>query len=414
MRRNKIGSVLLSLAIAFGLWLYVVTNISIEDERTYHDIPVAFEGEIALEERGLMITSVLDGSVDLRLYGARTNLNKLTSSNITIRVNLARIYDVGQIAVNYDISYPGDVPSNAFTELNKNPSVITLVVEQRVSKEVPVVVSYLGSVPDEYLCDVDNAVLDREYIDIVGPASAVDRIEKAVIEVDLEEQTDSIVDYFQYTLCDADGEPVDASLVTADASQVQLGLTIQRFKELMVTYHLVEGGGATASDVNITLDTPVIRVSGSDTLLEQLTEINLGTINLAAIRENTVQTYTISLPEGVINLSGVNEVNAKIDFRGLSTQEFTVENIRVTGVPSGMEYELVTKRLTVTLRGPTTLIKKLTVQDLVVVADLSGKDVGNVMVNAAVDTVGTAFDAVGALGTSSVSVILREKVEETT
>ena len=414
MRRNKIGSVLLSLAIAFGLWLYVVTNISIEDERTYHDIPVAFEGEIALEERGLMITSVLDGSVDLRLYGARTNLNKLTSSNITIRVNLARIYDVGQIAVNYDISYPGDVPSNAFTELNKNPSVITLVVEQRVSKEVPVEISYKNSVPDEYLCDVDNAVLDREYIDIVGPASAVERIEKAVIEVDLEEQTSSILDYFQYTLCDADGEPVDASLVTADASQVQLGLTIQRFKELMVTYHLVEGGGATASDVNITLDTPVIRVSGSDTLLEQLGEINLGTINLATIKEDTIQTYAISLPEGVINLSGVTEVNVEIDLRGLATKEFTVENIRVTGVPSGMEYELVTKRLTVTLRGPVTLINKMTAQDLLVTADLSGKDVGNVMVNATIDTVGTTFDAVGALGTSSVSVILREKVEETT
>lgn len=414
MRRNKIGSVLLSLAIAFGLWLYVVTNISIEDERTYHDIPVAFEGEIALEERGLMLTSVLDGTVDLRLYGARTNLNKLTSSNITIKVNLARIYDVGQIAVNYDISYPGDVPSNAFTELNKNPSVITLVVEQRVSKEVPVEISYIGSVPDEYLCDMDNAVLDHEYIDIVGPSSAVDRIEKAVIEVNLEEQTSSIVDYFQYTLCDAEGEPVDAALVTADTAQVQLALTIQRFKELAVTYNLVEGGGATANDVSITLDTPVIRVSGSSALLEQLTEINLGTINLGAIKEDTELNYSISLPEGVINLSGVNEVNVKIDFRGLSTQEFTVENIRVTGVPSGMEYELVTKRLTVTLRGPTTLIKKLTVQDLVAVADLSGKDVGNVMVNATVDTMGTAFDAVGALGTSSVSVILREKVEATT
>ena len=414
MRRNKIGSILLSLSIAFGLWLYVVTNISIEDERTYHDIPVAFEGEIALEERGLMITSGTDASVDLRLYGARTNLNKLTSSNITIRVNLARIYDVGQVEVDYDISYPGDVPSNAFTELSKNPGTITLTVEQRVSREVPVEISYVGAVPEEYLCDMDNAVLDQEFVDIVGPASAVDRIAKAVIEVNLEGQTSSIIDYFQYTLCDENGEPVDASLVVADTAQIHVALTIQRFKELAVTYTLVEGGGASANDVNITLDTPVIRVSGSDTLLEQLGEINLGTINLATIKEDTTQTYTISLPEGVINLSGVTEVNVEIDLKGRATKEFTVENIRVTGVPAGMEYELVTRRLTVTLRGPTTMINKMTAQDLLVTADLSGKDVGTVMVNAIVDTVGTAYDAVGALGTSSVSVILREKVEETT
>ena len=413
MTRNKLGSILLAVTIAFCLWLYVVSNISIEDERTYHDIPVAFEGEIALEERGLMITSGTDATVDLRLYGARTNLNKLTSSNINIKVNLARIYDVGQVEVDYDITYPGDVPSNAFTALNKNPGSITLTVEQRITKEVPVVIDYIGSVPEEYMCDVDNALLDQEYVTIVGPASAIDQIEKAVIQVNLEEQTSSILDYFQYTLCNAAGEPVDAGMVVTDTAQIRLELTIRRFKELAVTYTLVEGGGATAENTNITLDTPVVRVSGSDTLLEQLTEINLGTINLGTIKEDTLLTYSISLPEGVVNLSGVEEVNVDIDFRDLATKDFTVENIRVIGVPSGMEYELVTKRLTVTLRGPVTLINKMTPQDLVVTADLSGKDVGTVMVNATIDPVGTTFDSAGALGNFSVSVILKHKAEAT-
>ena len=413
MTKNKLGSILLAVTVAFCLWLYVVSNISIEDERTYHDIPVAFEGEIALEERGLMITSGTDATVDLRLYGARTNLNKLTSSNINIKVNLARIYDVGQVEVDYDITYPGDVPSNAFTALNKDPGSITLTVEQRITKEVPVVIDYIGSVPEEYMCDVDNALLDQEYVTIVGPASVIDQIDQALIRVSLEEQTSSILDYFQYTLCNAAGEPVDAGMVVTDTAQIRLELTIRRFKELAVTYTLVEGGGATAENTNITLDTPVVRVSGSDTLLEQLTEINLGTINLGTIKEDTLLTYSISLPEGVVNLSGVEEVNVDIDFRGLATKDFTVENIRVIGVPSGMEYELVTKRLTVTLRGPVTLINKMTPQDLVVTADLSGKDVGTVMVNATIDPVGTTFDSAGALGNFSVSVILKHKAEAT-
>ena len=411
MTRNKIGSFLLSLAIAFGLWLYVVTNISIEDERTYHDIPVAFEGEIALEERGLMITSGTDASVDLRLYGARTNLNKLTSSNITIRVNLARIYDVGQIQADYDISYPGDVPSNAFTELNKNPAAITLVVEERIKKEVPVTVSYTGSVAAEYLCDVDNVTLDESCITITGPASAVDQIEQAVIDLDLNDRTETISDYFQYTLCDASGEPVDAGMVVADTALVHLELAIRRFKELPVTYTLVEGGGASRDNVTITLDTPVIRVSGSDMALESLTEINVGVINLANIVEDTSLIYTVDLPDNVSNLSGVKEVHVDVALKGLTTREFTVDDIRVTSVPRGMEYELVTKQLTVVLRGPSALINKMTVHDLVVTADLSGKDAGTVMVNAGINTVGDTYNAVGALGTFSVSVILKDKTE---
>ena len=411
MTRNKIGSILLSVAIAFSLWLYVVTNVSVEDERTYHDIPVAFEGEIALEERGLMITHGTETSVDLRLYGARTNLNKLTSSNIAVKVNLAGIYDVGQVEVNYDISYPGDVPSNAFTELSKNPSIITLVVERRIGKEVPVEIVYKGSISDEYLCDLDNAVLSHDVVNIVGPASSVEQIRKAVIEVDLEDRTSSISDYFQYTLCDDEGNPVDAAMVTADTTQIRLELIIQRFKELAVTYTLTEGGGASADTVSITLDTPVIRVSGSDSILEQLTEISLGAINLGSIKEDTRLSYSISLPEGVINLSGVDEVHVDVRFNGLATREFTVENIRVIGVPAGMQYELVTKRLTVTMRGPAALIGRMTAQDLLVTADLSGKDTGTVMVNAMVDTMGTTYDSVGALGTFSVSVILKDPAE---
>ena len=414
MARNKIGSILLSLTIAFGLWLYVVTNVSVEDERTYHDIPVSFEGEIALEERGLMITSGTDASVDLRLHGARDNLNKLNSANIAVKVNLAGIYDVGQVEVKYDISYPGDVPSNAFTELSKNPSAITLVLEERIKKEIPVLIDFTGSVPEEYLCDVDNAVLDQPAIHIAGPSSVVSQIQQAVINVDLEGRTETIAEDFQYTLCDSFGEPVDAASVESDTARIHMELAIRRFKELAVTYTLVEGGGATADNVKITLDNPVIRVSGSDVLLEQLTEINLGTINLANITEDTSLPYPIILPDGVINLSGVEEVNVDIDLLGLKTREITVENIRVIGVPSDMEYELVTKRLTVVLRGPSALIDKMTASDLSVVADLAGKDAGTVMVNAVIDTPGTVYDAVGALGTFSVSVILREKTEEAT
>ena len=411
MKNNKLGSILLALTIAFGLWLYVVTNVSIEDERTYHDIPVAFEGEIALEERGLMITHGTDATVDLRLYGARTNLNKLTSSNINIKVNLARIYDVGQVEVDYDISYPGDVPSNAFTELSKNPSTITLIVEERIKKEVPVTVSFTGSVAAEYLCDVDNVTLDQPYINIVGPSSAVSKIEQAVIDLDLTDRTETISESFQYTLCDGTGEPVDAGMVVADTAQIHLDLAIRRFKELPVTYTLVEGGGASKDNVTITMDTSVIRVSGSDMALESLTEINVGVINLANIKEDTSLIYTVDLPDNVSNLSGVKEVKVDVALKGLTTREFNIEDIRVTGVPRGMSYELVTKKLTVVLRGPSALINKMTANDLVVTADLSGKDAGTVMVNAGIDTVGETYDAVGALGTFSVSVILTEKTE---
>ena len=54
----------------------------------------------------------------------------------------------------------------------------------------------------------------------------------------------------------------------------------------------------------------------------------------------------------------------------------------------------------------------MTDQDLIVTADISGKTPGTLIVNATVDTKDPAYDAVGALGTISVSITLREPVED--
>ena len=45
MRNNKLYSILLSVIVSFGLWLYVVNNVSVEDEITFYDIPVVLERE---------------------------------------------------------------------------------------------------------------------------------------------------------------------------------------------------------------------------------------------------------------------------------------------------------------------------------------------------------------------------------
>ena len=84
MRTNRLYSALLSVVVAFGLWLYVVTNVSQGDDKTFYNIPVVMEGESVLNERNLMITSVSTKNVSMHLSGTRSNLNKINSGNMGI------------------------------------------------------------------------------------------------------------------------------------------------------------------------------------------------------------------------------------------------------------------------------------------------------------------------------------------
>lgn len=409
--KNKISSGLLALLIAFGLWVYVITTVSPGSEETFYNIPVAREGESVLQERGLMITSISDTNVSLTLSGTRQDLAKVNSANITLKVDLSRIYDPGTHSLEFVASYPGDVASNAFVEESRYPERITIVVEERRHKEVPVEVKWLGKSPEGFLTDKENRILDYPMITVIGPASVADQITKAVIEVDLSEQRESISQTYRYTLCDEEGNPVDAELITTNVEEVRLDVRIQRFKDLRLIYNLQEGGGARAENANITLSVDTIRVSGNETVLENLgDELVVGTVNLAEIPQNSVLTFPIHLPEGVTNLSGVTETDISVNFVGLLTKTFTLEEFTVLNVPEGMEAEIMTQELTVEIRGPVALIQHLTLEDIRATVDFTGAEAESSTYKVVI-SFSEEFAALGAIRSYSVSATVRP-VEE--
>jgi len=413
-KNSKLISVLVSLAIAFGMWLYVITTVSPGYTGTINDIRVAFEGEGALEERGLMITDGLDAQVDLTLTGNRSDYSKLTRDNITIRVDLTKIYDPGIKQLDYNIDYPSDVPSGAFVEENRYPGKVTITVEKKISKPVEVVVEFSGSAMEGYIAETEECVLDYPAIYITGPNSVVEQISYARIKVDLTDRTESISDSYRFTLCDEEGNPVDVEKVTTDVAEVHLDLKIQRWKEIPVRMDVKYGGGALESNTEIIIDPMVIRVSGSELLLEDLEEIVLGSIDLSSLEEDFTEIYTITLPEGVTNMTGKTEATVEIRFVDLVIKEFEVSQIEVINVPEGLEYDLLNEVVKVRLRGPTALINQLRNEDIVLRVDLSGKEIGSFTVKPAITIKGDAYVDIGAVGTHSVSIALKEIEVEAT
>jgi len=411
--KNKIWSALLSVLIAFSLWLYVVTTVSTEHEEVYYGIPVVFDGESVLAERGLMITSDLERiTVNLTINGPRSELQKINKSNITLKANLANVYDAGENRnLNYTISFPGDVNSNSLNVVNREPGHVVLDVARKLTKEVPVNVVYTGSAPEGFMTDTENGVLDYQTVTVSGPSEVVDLIAQARIDVDLKDRRESISENFRYTLCDENGEPVDVELVTTNVGEVHLDLKIQSFKEIPLVYTVVYGGGATEQTAKISLQPEKIQVSGSETLLEEMTELNLGTIDLSAIESNTSMTFPIVLPEGVNNLSGITEATMDISFMGLTTKTFAVEQIQVVNVPEGMEYTLLNDVIQVKLRGLSALISAIEADDIIVTLDFTGKEVGTSTVKATVTVKGDAYTSVGAVGTHTVAATLRMEDE---
>lgn len=406
--RNKLISVLLSVAMAFGLWYYVITVISPNTTDTFYDIPVVLVGETALEERGLMVTAVGNTAVDLTLTGNRSDLNQLTRENITLKANLNTIYDPGKnLPLEFTIAYPGTVASNAFVVESKFPSSITVTVEKRAYKDVDVKVAYSGTVAEGFTTNVDEQVLDNETIRISGPASVVEQITQAVVDVSLTDRTESISETYRYTLCNAEGEPVNSELITVSVEEVELTLPIRMVKTIPLIVNVIAGGGATEDTASITIDPVEIKVCGSPAALADLNEIVLGTINLAEHEKGEDLLFDINLPDTVTNMTGLKQAKVSLRFPDLSTRTFTIENIQVINVPEGLEVELTTQALEIVLRGPSAEMIAISAEDITVTVDFTGAEIGTVNRKVTI-TIGYPYGNCGALGSYSVYATVRE------
>lgn len=400
MKRNFLH-ILLAFVIAFGVWVYVVTVVSPESEATYYNIPVVLNNESLLTDKGLMVSDDAQPTVMLQLRGNRSDLNNLKNSDITVIADLSKINDAGVQTLNYSISFTGNT---TFEILNQYPGEITLQIAEWASKEVPVAVNYTGTLGLDYIAYKDEAQLDRNSITITGPKSVVDKITQARVDVSLDGRVESVSESYRYTLCDASGQPVDASSIKTNAAEVSLTLKIQRVKQVQLLLNVVYGGGATADNTTITLSQQTIKVSGSENMLASLGDtLTIGTVNLAEIPEDTTLTFPVNLQEGLENLSGITEVSAKITFQGLVTKTLYVTNIFVTGTPSGMKADIAAKMVEVTVRGPAGLVENISAGNLSVVINLSQAELGENLYKAQI-VADTAYSEVGVIGSYNILV----------
>lgn len=402
--KNKILTALLSIAIAFGLWMYVITVVEPESEGSYYDVPVVFDGMTQLNDRNLIITSGTNVNVDLKLLGNRTDLNKLDKTNITILADLSKITEPGEHNVKYSISYPSS--AGAIEVLEQDPQYITIQVSKRVRKEVPVRIIPTGTLPENFVADMQNAVLDHTTVTVSGPEEVVEKIEFAAVSLDLTDRRDNIVESCRHTLCGENGRPIeDVSSVTVNVSDIRLTVKVWQIKEIPVIIQVIDGGGLTAGDVTATPNHSSILVSGSESALRDLDKIEI-LLDLSVLTESQVLKFPIQLPENVTNETGISEVEVDLKMPEMTTKMVVIPRTSFVylNVPEGMAAVPDALVLRVYVRGRENVLEDVTEENITVSIDFSGATIGRNYYTCKIEITGVTD--VGAVGEYQILVTI--------
>jgi YbbR domain-containing protein len=407
-KTHKVLTAIIALIAAVCMWVYVAPD----GETEYRNLPVTFENTDSLEDYSLMLDMDIEPTVNITVYGRRSELLSLDRDDITVTVDLGKIKEEGE----YQLTYSVELPSSRTSSMEVSEyltDVVTVQVVRRVSKTIEVKGIWNGEVAEgDYLAE--QIVVDPAELVIYGPQELVDTISYAQVQLERTNLDKTVSEDLEYTLVNYDGEPVYSSKIYSDVDTIRTTQPIVMTKELPLKVTLVDGAGATSDYAVVEYEPASITISGDQTTLDGVSSIDLGTIDLGDVIDAREYEFPILIPNDAKNLSEVTEATVTVTIKGLETAQYRIskDSFETINVPEGYDVSFLNQYLQVEVRATPEAQAAIQSNNIRVVADLSGvTGVGRQEIPVEVYVDG--YTDAGALGDYTVIVTVTEHVEET-
>lgn len=359
---NVIAKVLCVLA-AVVLWFYVVISDTSTDERIFNGISVQLKNLDVIEETlGLSVITGYDTTIDISVGGTKSEISRISAEDISAYVDLKDITGAGEYLLEIKTKLPAGVSASSMSS-----NYINIYVDRRTTLSVPVRVSSVYTMASNYT--LGTPVLSLESVNVSGPAAELEDIDCARVSVDLGNVTSSVSSMGTLELINKSGEVISNPYIKLQTTDVSVYYPVYTYKEvpLSVSYKY---NYYNASNMTVSITPSTITVKGEPDILSELTSLSITQIDEKKITGDTSQNVTITLPDGVENVSGTNTATVTLTHKGTETREIIVSNIAVNN-PNNLNCTLDTASLTVKFRGAPSKLQMLSQSNITANVDLS-------------------------------------------
>ena len=372
LRDSKWFYVLLSIFFATLFWLFVRNTLDPSQDITVRNIPVVLTGENMLEDQGLTVKAISDERVNLNINCPLSISHQLNFNTMSVAVDVSKCSAAENYSLGYTIVYPINVNKDKILVNDRNPSKITVTVDKLNSSTFQIEPRLQGSVAEGY--QAGKWSLSQDSVIVSGTAEQVSQIAGVEAVLTGENLTERVSNDVPLVLLDAQGNVLDDLDVKLSVDTVYVTLPIVVLRDIPLTVSLISGGGVNVDNVHdytVTTHPETITISGEKDDMENLTEISLGSIDLAKVIGVNSFSFPINLDSSLENVSGMSQATVTVTINNLDTATFDVENIDLIQIPEGRAAEKITQMRTIVVRGHEEDLAMLDASQFRIVADLS-------------------------------------------
>lgn len=371
--RDNYKTLILAFVIAAALWIVVSINVFPTIENEIGNIAVTAQPTEYMEQNNLKIVSDFNNMVNIRIEGKRYDITGLGAEDFTAEVDLSQIRARGTYTLPVNVTPNTDSES---TVISTNPSSVTLVIDEIVSREFTVEGTAPGiSLAEEYY--MDEITASPAQITLTGSSSILDKITRvearSVLSGEIHQSHETQSELIIYG---SGGARIVSDEIELSTENVSVNIPIYKQKELPLTFTLT--GYPSNFDVDslkYTIQPSSITVAAPDDSIDFRSELDIGTIDISDIRLNQVATIPITLPDEYKNLSGNTNARITWDISDYGKLDYTITDIGISNPPDNFNVSLITNEITITAIGPSDRLAALTPNDFLVIANLLGTNI---------------------------------------
>ncbi len=382
-----------ALAGAILIWLIITNYNDPVMTHTFTDIPVTVVNASYIEAKGQSY-KIQDNSntVSVTVKGNRSNVERLSPSNITVIADMTQIIslETDPVMVPLSIAVPGISSENVYS----SPRNISIELEDMVSDDF-VVTATTGTTRPDKGYEVGKLQVTPETLTIRGPGSLVSIIERVTANVDVSHLRKDTDMKPQLKIYDRNGmELTEAQMsyltFNVDEKDILVHVTLYSVVNGVTVEAETSGEPAPGYQVGkVTVTPSTVSVVGSEDALAAL-EANgniimitsdTGLVNVEGASSDIEIRVDISklLPEGISlaqDVSGTAMVSVQILPYNSKSISVATKNITAEGLGAGMNCVFGVNRLEIKVLGADDVLESVGEQDIQMSVDLSGLAAG--------------------------------------
>lgn len=369
-KKNRVMRIVISIVAALAFWIYMEIQEPVDVTTDVRNIPVEFTGEdTTLADRGLMLLSGYDTTVDLELQGSRSVLWKLNKDEVRVVVNTGTITSAGTQRLRYTVDFPDEIPDNSIKVKDASIWNVTVKVGELYTKEVPIEVDIRGSVPDGFF--TENVIVDPVKLTLRAPREELLNVSYAKVVLNIGDATSTLIKTLDYTLYDYNDVPVYNDEIRASTKLIQATLPIRTSKEVPLRMELI-GAEQHSDSIHVDISPATVTIVGEVDTISGINAITLDKIYVEDLFTglNGPYSYTIKTPVGVSTKDGVREAIVTVAVNGTTEGSVIVDTVNCEGVADGLRAH-VNDPLEISLWGTEEAVQLITPEQVLVRVDVS-------------------------------------------